>query len=226
MRPAPASDRAGAPRRRAARPSPSTGMAMMPFVSMRYTTALASSPQCASRGVRVMMCSTGKASTSVSCSMSRVRSPAVSTPCSRRSSPTTMTMPRCSARTTTACTQRRARRKDRQRIGDHHLVDPREAAAGRARRQDGGARSPRAGIPLLEQRHGQRVAQRERGRRAGGRREVVRTRLLAHPRVERDVAVPRQRRARLPRDGDGPYAEALEMLEQRRAARPTRRSSR
>ena len=141
------------------------------------------------RGVRVMMRSTGTDSTSVSCSMSRVRSPAVSTPCSRRRRPTTSTMPRRSASTTTACAQRRARRQHRQRIGEHHVVHPREQPpAERAARME-----PREVLApeslLLEQRHRERVAERERGGGARGRREVVRARLLAHPRVERHVAV-------------------------------------
>ena len=45
-------------------------------------------------------------------------------------------------------------------------------------------------------------------------REVVRARLLAHPRVERHVAQLAERRARLPGDGDRAYPEPLQMFEQ------------
>ena len=110
--------------------------------------------------------------------------------------------------------QRAARCQDRQRIHEHDLFDSRHEATA-----DGAAgMQPRevlaAEALVLQQRDGERVTQRKRRGRARGRCEVVRARFLAHPRVQRNVAQLRQRRADLARDGDGAYTEALEMFEQ------------
>ena len=73
------------------------------------------------------------------------------------------------------------------------------------------AKSSRSKSLLLQQRDGERVAQHERGGGARRRREIVRTRLFPHRRVERDVAVPAECRRRHPGDRDRLYTEALQM---------------
>ena len=176
-------------------------MAMMPCVSMRYTTALAEFAECASRGERVMMRS-HRNGQHVRLALHEPREVARRQHALRAGDRRRRrwTIPRRSASTHDRLAHRRAGRKDRQRIGDHHVVHPREQppaerAAGMKPRE---VLAPESLV--LEQRHGQRVAQGERGRRARGRREIVRARLLAHPRVERHVAVPAERRVRLPGD--------------------------
>ena len=68
---------------------------------------------------------------------------------------------------------------------------------------------------LFEKCDRQRVTKREGYRSARGGREIVRTRLLLHPRIESHVAVPRQSRAGVAREGNCRYPEPLQMVEQR-----------
>src|SRR3989441_550838 len=81
----------------------STGRAMMPWRSMRLTAALASSSAVVALGVLVMTSPTGMSRNLSVRSMSRVRSPAVTTPASVALpfASTTATVPRFSASSTT-----------------------------------------------------------------------------------------------------------------------------
>ena len=174
---------------------------MTPFVSMRYDDGarqLAACARCAAS--RVMMRSTGWDSTSASCSMSLVRSPAVSTPCNRplavRDDHDAALLGQHDDRLPQRTSPAAARAADRVSItSSTRVTQPTtERTAGMQPREVLAAKSL-----VLEQRHGERVAERERDRGARRRREIVRTRLLAHPRIERHVAQPRERRARLAR---------------------------
>ena len=77
-----------------------------------------------------------------------------------------------------------------------HQRSRRASAACRACRRGAGSRSPPRGSPFDEQRHRQRVAERQRRRRARGRHQVHRARFLGDAAVERDVG--RLRRASTP----------------------------
>src|SRR5688500_12870982 len=67
---------------------------------------------------------------------------------------------------------------------------------------------------LLEQRNGQGVTQSQRNGGAGGWSQIVRTRLLLHPRVERHIAVARESRVGVAGQRDCRYTKALQMIEQ------------
>ena len=66
-----------------------------------------------------------------------------------------------------------------------------------------------------QQRHRERIAERQRGRRARGRREIHRTRLFGHVTVQRDVGGPAERRLGLAGQGNEPRADPLDGFEQR-----------
>ena len=66
----------------------------------------------------------------------------------------------------------------------------------RSPRRDGAAQSLLRQSLLLEQRDRKCIAEREGNSRDGGRREIVRTRLLLHPR-RAEITVPRERRLRM-----------------------------
>src|SRR5689334_1908433 len=68
---------------------------------------------------------------------------------------------------------------------------------------------------LLEQCNRERIANDERGGGARRGSEIVRTRLLAHPRIDGDVRVAAERGLRLPHQRESSYPEALEVIEQR-----------
>ena len=65
-----------------------------------------------------------------------------------------------------------------------------------------------------EQCHRQRVAERERGRRAGSGHEVQRARFFRHMAIERDVGRLSEGRVRLAGDHNQPRTEPLDRLEQ------------
>src|SRR5438876_10181403 len=83
------------------RPPSSTGRAMMPCCSMSRTAAPASASGVVVFGVRVMISRTGMSRNWSVRSMSRVRSPAVTTPTRLPAASTTATVPRFSASRTT-----------------------------------------------------------------------------------------------------------------------------
>ena len=92
--------------------------------------------------------------------------------------------------------------------GPHDVLDPQQQLpAERAAGMEAGEVLARESL-LLEQRHRQRVAERQRGRGARRRREVVRAGLLATQASSATVAV-RASVERSAGERDGRYAEAL-----------------
>ena len=97
--------------------------------------------------------------------------------------------------------------------GVHQLIEPHQALAELPARME--VREVLLPEALAhEQRHRERVAQRQRRRGAGGRREVERARFLVHAAVERDVGRLPERRAREAGHGNHLRAHAANGLEQ------------
>src|SRR4029077_10709 len=94
-------------------------------------------------------------------------------------------------------------------VGDHHVGYPgEETLSNRATGMKPGE-IVRVEPLFFEERDRERITQCEGDRRAGGRREVVRARLLLHPPVERHIAVSRERRFCVTRERNRTYAKAL-----------------